>query len=138
MPKNHRRAILAIGVTAAIALSIVCFAAAEVRRKRSTVAPSVNAADRSNVEGIVFSVQPYGIEPSEVNIAKGSYLFIVQNRTNVRDLTFRIDRQAGGRVHEVRGQKLQWKKIFDFNPGTYELTVADHPEWRSVITVRAR
>ena len=134
----RKRLITAIVVTVVAAGSIVCFTAAKVRRNRAAIAALSVDFDRTNVEGVVFAVRPTGFNPPEVNLAKGRYLFIVQNRSGIRDLTFQLDREAGERLHEVHDQKLQWKKIFDLNPGTYMLTVAGHPEWRSVITVRDR
>ncbi|SRR5258706_7976738 len=116
-------------------VTVVCLAAASGKRK-----PGANgaAADNANVHGLVFAIRPTGFDPAQVELEKGTYLFIVQNRCGIRDLTFRLDREAGARLHEVRDQRLQWKKQFDLNPGTYVLSVADHPEWRSVITVKAR
>jgi hypothetical protein len=136
MRKNHRRILFSVLVTVVTAISMFSFAA-DRRKKRATVAsPSATAVDTSNVEGLVFSIQPFGIEPGEVNVAQRSYLLIVQNRSGIRDLTFRVETEAGSKLYEIRNQKLQWKKIFDLNPGRYVLTVVEHPEWRTVITVR--
>jgi hypothetical protein len=137
MRNRYRWLATASAAIVATVVTIVCFAAARSSAKRGVaVNPSVTAAERADVEGIVFAVQPTGFDPPDVSLAKGSYLFIVQNRSGIRDLTFQLDREAGGKLHEVHDQKLQWKKIFDLNPGSYVLTVVEHPEWRSVITVR--
>jgi hypothetical protein len=131
---RHKK-ITILTIVAVIGLvTVVCLAAASGKRKPGA---SGAAADKSNVHGLVFAIRPTGFDPAQVELEKGTYLFIVQNRCGIRDLTFRLEREAGARLHEVHDQKLQWKKQFDLNPGTYILSVADHPEWRSVITVKA-
>ncbi len=120
-----------------VLLAIVCLVAAKTKRKPIIhVSPPANAADKSDVQGLVFAILPTGFIPADVELTDGRYLFIIQNRCGIRDLTFQLDRQTGGRLHEVHDQKLQWKKQFDLQPGTYVLSVVDHPAWRSVIKVK--
>src|SRR5258706_12063799 len=98
MRNRYRRLVLASFLAVVTAVSIVCFTAAKVRRKRAIAGASALAdADKSEVEGIVFAVGPNGIDPPDVNLAKGSYLFIVQNRSGIRDLPFTLDRDLGGK-----------------------------------------
>jgi hypothetical protein len=91
-----------------------------------------------DVQGLVIALRPSGFSPSEIEIAEGRFLFIVQNRCGIRDLTFRLDREGGERLYEVHDRKLQWKKEFDLSPGTYVISVVDHPEWSCLIRVKAR
>jgi hypothetical protein len=92
----------------------------------------------TEVKGLVIAIRPTGFVPPTLEVADGRYLFVVQNRSGIRDLTFRLDSEAGERLHEVHDQKLQWKKEFDLHPGTYVLSVVDHPTWRCLIKVKPR
>jgi hypothetical protein len=121
---------------AAVFTLVTVVGLAAIRGKQKPEANGA-AADKSNVHGLIFAIRPTGFDPPQIELVNGTYLFIVQNRCGIRDLTFRLEREAGAKLHEVHDQKLQWKKQFDLNPGTYVLSVADHPEWRSVITVNA-
>ena len=95
-------------------------------------------ADQTSVKGLVIVIRPTGFVPPALEVTDGRYLFIVQNRCGIRDLTFRLESEAGERLHEVHDQKLQWKKEFDLHPGTYVLSVVDHPTWRCLIRVKPR
>jgi hypothetical protein len=105
----------------------------------ASISPAIpqGQADETDVKGLVIAIHPTGFVPEEIEVTKGRYLFIVQNRSGIRDLTFQLDREAGGRVHENHDQNLQWKKEFDLHPGTYVLSVVDHPHWRCAIKVKA-
>lgn len=91
-----------------------------------------------DVQGLIIALRANGFSPAEIAVPDGHYLFIVQTRVRLRDLSYRLDRDGGEKLHEVQDQKPQWKKEFDLQAGTYVLSVADHPKWRCVITVKAR
>jgi hypothetical protein len=56
---------------------------------------------------------------------------VVDNRTGLRELTFRLDREGAGRLREVRmpRERLSYREVFDPPPGVYVLTEAEHPTW---------
>jgi hypothetical protein len=91
-----------------------------------------------DLKGLVFEVRPFGFTRTEVTVPDGRYLIVIQNRTGRRDLTFRVDRQGGDRLHEVRQRRLDWRAQVDLHPGTYILSEANHPDWRATITVQPR
>lgn len=90
-----------------------------------------------DTKGLVIALRPFGFTPTEIELTDGHYLFIVQNRCGIRDLTFELFRDTGEKLLEVNDRKPQWKKDFDLHPGTYVLSVVDHPTWRCVITVKS-
>lgn len=90
------------------------------------------------LQGLVIAIRPSGFSPAEVEITDGRYVLVVQNRSGLRDLTFQFDRQGGERLHQVRAQRSKWSKQFDLHPGTYVLSVADHPEWQCLLKVKPR
>jgi hypothetical protein len=112
--------------------------AAQSAPDSSALESSPIQADEQDTQGLVIAIRPIGFTPAQLDLVAGSYLFIVQNRCGIRDLTFRLVRDTGEKLHEVHDQKPQWKKQFDLHPGTYILSVVEHPEWRSVITVTAK
>ncbi len=87
-------------------------------------------------EGLVIAIRPDGFVPSNIELTKGRYIFIVQNHSGIRDLTFRLDRDTGERIYEVRSQKPRWKNAFDLQPGSYVLSIVDHPKWLCTIRVK--
>jgi hypothetical protein len=95
--------------------------------------------DEDDVQVLVLTLRPTGFEPSEAALTKGKHLLVVQNRTGLESFTLRLDRENGGKLHEVRlSRKLDWRQQFDLMPGSYVLTEAEHPDWTCRITVNAR
>jgi hypothetical protein len=84
-----------------------------------------------------ITIRPTGFDPAEVTIPQGRFILAVDNRSGLRELTFRLDRESGGRLHEVRmpRESLSWRALINPAPGTYTLTEANHPDWTGRITV---
>ncbi len=147
-----RRGLLLKGV-GALVLAVIVIAALMAKprdfKHRASSASSASAAPASiaipqgqasqqDVKGLVIALRPTGFIPPTLEVTTGRYLFIVQNRCGIRNLTFRLDRDTGERLTSVNNQRLQWKQEFDLYPGTYLLSVADHPSWHCAIKVNAR
>jgi hypothetical protein len=81
-----------------------------------------------------------GFEPARITRPQGRFLLAVDNRSQVPDLVFVLDRVAGIRQVEkrMRGRQLRWRQLLDLSPGDYLLTEANHPAWRCVIRITAR
>lgn len=152
MSDKQKRILWPTLVTGLMLLSAMAFVAGRPRgvmgNKPNTTTPTVapvssapvtlpEQSTEQDVQGLVIALRPNGFSPAEIEVTDGRYLFIVQNRVGVRDISFQLDREGGGKLHEVHDQKLQWKKEFDLHPGTYVLSVVDHPKWRCVITVKS-
>jgi hypothetical protein len=121
-------------VTFAVCVGVVLIIAAGLVAGRNA---SLRAAgtDEQAIRGLVFAVYPNGFAPPEITANPGIYTFIVHNRTGLPDFRLRLDRQNGERLSEVRTNKRRWNGRFDLKPGTYVLSVAEHPAWQCVITV---
>jgi hypothetical protein len=101
--------------------------------------PVTQQADSEDVpKGLMFELRPSGFIPSEVTVDAGKYLLLLQNRSGLKGLSFRLERENESRVAESDQQKRDWKAQVRLSPGTYILSEASHPEWRSVITVTPR
>ncbi len=111
-------------------LLAVCYTAAALN------APQ--AMGQAEPAGVVITLHPSGFVPPQMQVANGRYLLLVLNRSGIRDLEFDLDREAGGRLHSVRDGRPKWKERFDLTPGRYVLSVANHAEWKCVITVTPR
>ena len=92
------------------------------------------SADRE-AKALLFAVQPYGFEPTEMVVEEGRYLLVVQNRSGLDDLLVTLQADDATKVHEEHTQRRQWRKRFDLKKGTYRLIVENHPEWSCVIRV---
>jgi hypothetical protein len=108
--------------------------------KRQVLSAAQDGPTESSPEAILITLQPYGFEPSEVTLKAGPLLLAVDNRSGLDEPIFRVDRVAGGRLHEVRMAKgkLAWRQLVDLPPGDYVLTEAAHPDWVCQITITPR
>ncbi len=84
-----------------------------------------------------IKVLPYGFEPSVVEQDPGRILLVVHNRTGLRQITLRLDREVGGRLVEVSlpTTRVRWGQRLVLVPGKYVLTEANHPNWICRITI---
>ena len=88
-------------------------------------------------EAELVTILPNSIEPAEITRTRGKFLLVVGNRSGLEQVTWRLDREAGGRLHEVRlaEGRLLSGQYEDIPPGVYLLTEAGHPEWGCRITI---
>lgn len=135
----QQRLLLAISVGGVIV--IFTFVALGVAQRTSETSPTAAAntlnsqsADRE-AKALLFAVQPYGFEPSGMDVDEGRYLLVVQNRSGLTDLLVTLQTDDTRKVHEEHTQLKQLRKRLDLNKGTYHLTVQNHPEWSCVIRV---
>jgi hypothetical protein len=105
----------------------------------SVAVPQGNSAQKERFEAEIITIRPNGFEPSEITRPKGRFILAVDNRSGVEEVTLRLDRETGNREREVRvhRKKLDWREVFDLNPGRYTLTEANHPNWVCHITIGA-
>ncbi len=96
--------------------------------------------NRSEMEAETITITPLGFDPPQMTRPKGAFLLVINNRTGLDEITFRLDREAGNRLHEVRvpREQLDWDTVIYLHPGTYLLTEASHPEWECRITITAQ
>lgn len=107
-------------------------------RTQSTIASTVQKS--ASIEAEVVTIQPTGFEPREITRPKGLFLLAVENRSGLRTIQLRLDREAGGRLRDLHipGNRHDWKDGLDLPPGRYVLTEAYHPDWSCVLTITAK
>lgn len=89
------------------------------------------------VKLVLLALRPEGFESNEMQLNPGEYLFIVGNRTGLREVTMRLERQGSDRIAEVTvgGRPRDWRKRLRLTSGTYVLTANDKPDWTCRIVV---
>ena len=90
-----------------------------------------------------LTLRPWGFEAPEFRLKPGRWQLTVKNRVGLKQLSMRIEREAGPSVSAAvlkdemvdRGQKLSWDHELDLTPGTYLLQEITHPRWRCRIII---
>jgi len=95
------------------------------------------AASGVGLAVVRVTIRPTGFDPAEVTLPRGRFMLAIDNRTGLNELTFRLDREGGSRLHDVRmtREQLAWRKVVDPPPGSYVLTETNHPDWVCRISV---
>jgi hypothetical protein len=89
------------------------------------------------VKLVLLALLPHGFENTEMHLDAGDYVFIIGNRTGLREVDVRVDREGKERVASaaVGGRKRDWKQRLKLTPGTYVVTANDNPDWTCRIVV---
>ena len=132
-----------------ITLVVLCLtAAASVGVKRgwfakldSGAAPA-QASDK--VESELIILRRFGFEPAEIKRPAGEVVFVINNRSQLQDLSLTLSRVQGNRPTDkvkdtgIKKGQVNWIERFNLPPGDYVLTEASHPEWKCAITLTPR
>lgn len=91
----------------------------------------------SNVTVLPFALRTNGFAPNEITHPAGDFFISVTNLTGLPDISFRLDRENGERLHhaKVAKGKRSWRQHVRLTPGEYVLSVTDLPEWNCRITI---
>lgn len=92
---------------------------------------------RPPVEVIQIKLTRRGFEPAEVNLQPGDIAFALSNRSNLRNPTFSLFREAGDKLKDIPfpNNKRLSGLIIKLTPGRYLLKVAQDPNHVCSITV---
>jgi hypothetical protein len=98
------------------------------------------SAERSDIAVLPIYLRRPGFTPGEITRPAGDYFLAVKNFSGVPDIVLRLDRERGGRLHEVKvtRDRQSWRQNVRLTPGVYLLTEADHPNWVCRITITPR
>ena len=102
-------------------------------------APVTRAGGRVEVE--TLTLRPSGFEPASLTRTQGEFILAVYNHVGVEEIGFVLTHETGRKEREVRlprGKQKKWAEALDLPPGSYALSVADHPEWSCDITITPR
>ena len=89
------------------------------------------------VKLVLLALLPHGFENTEMQLNAAEYLFIIGNRTGLKEVDVRLDREGKERVlaATVRGRRMDLKQRLKLTPGTYLVTANDNPDWTCRIVV---
>ena len=87
---------------------------------------------------VLLALLPHGFETSEMDLVAGEYVIIIGNRTGLKEIDVRIDREGKVRVGEATlgGRQRDWKQRIKLTPGNYLVTANGNPEWTCRIEVK--
>ena len=96
--------------------------------------------NRSNVVALPIALRMSGFAPAELTRPAGDYFIAVSNLTDLPEVVLTLAREGGERLHSARVQpnNRAWRQQVRLHPGSYVLSVVDHPEWLCRITVTAQ
>ena len=96
--------------------------------------------DSETIEAEIVTIRPTGFEPAAITRPQGEFLLVINNRSGLEEVTWRLGRETGRNLREVRihDGKLRSGNFEDLPPGRYVLTEADHPDWICRITITSR
>ena len=117
---------------------------AEVESVDNAIAPVAipSNLDQSQEAGpevklVLLALWPEGFETNEMQLEPGEYLFIIGNRTALRDVNVQLLRDGKERLAAATlgGMLRDLKQRVRLTPGTYVVTADDDPNWICRITV---
>lgn len=127
-----RRVVQAVGFSLLLAVSFLL---------KPAIVSAQSGQGRPSAYLIPVTLTPYGFEPTEMNLRPSRVVLAVYNRTGLRELSLRIDREAPGSPREriaqerVPSSRWKWSNQLVLAPGTYIVSEEHHPEWVCRITV---
>ena len=101
------------------------------------VSPKVSGTQTGErVEVELVALLPAGFQPAEIARPNGRFLFGVNNRTGLQELSLEIVDETGRAVVARRMIKVKtWRKVVNLLPGHYVLRQTGHPDWLCRITI---
>ena len=89
------------------------------------------------VKLVLLALWPEGFEMNEMQLAPGEYLFIIGNRTGLREVSVTLDREGNERMAAatIGGRQRDLKQRLKLTPGTYVVTADENPNWICRIAV---
>lgn len=85
----------------------------------------------------MVSVGPDGFRPTSLTRPAGRFLLGINNRSGLKELTFRLTREDGMLMQEARVNPKQpnWRSLVNLPVGTYQLTEISHADWACTIVI---
>ena len=85
---------------------------------------------------VLLGVTPQGFDSSELQLDPGEYLFIIGNRTGLKEINVRLEREGKEHVSAATVRRRgNWKQRLKLTPGTYLVSTDDNPDWICRIVV---
>jgi hypothetical protein len=87
---------------------------------------------------VLLALLPHGFETSEMELVAGEYTFIIGNRTGLKEVDLRLDREGQQRISAATlgGRQRDWKQRLKLTAGTYIVSANNNPEWTCRVEVK--
>lgn len=98
----------------------------------------VKAKDANPPRSVLVTVTPRGLYPSKIEIADGPFVLRIQNRSMAQSMTLALTKERGGGAllsSRHTPKQLDLRQVIDPQPGTYHLTVVEHPQWDMTLVI---
>lgn len=134
-------------VTLSILCAMVVTAGIGVKRGWFTVSSSGvanNAQQKEEVESELITVSRFGFMPLAIKRPAKEFVMTIINRSSDPELNLTLSRTVGNRptdkIIDVKLKKGRgnWYANLNLPPGDYEMTEANNPEWKCMITLTPR
>lgn len=85
----------------------------------------------------VISIFRFGFETTHITRPAGKFFLVVENRSGLNPITFRLNSERGEKVLEVTQplDQLDWAGEVNPRPGHYTLTIVERPGWICDVTI---
>ena len=105
----------------------------------STVSPRAAAPQpaKNRIGAELISISRFGLETTAITRPAGKFFLMIENRSGLNPITFRLQAEHGEKVFEVTQptDQLDWADEMNLHPGHYTLTIAERPSWVCEITI---
>ena len=87
---------------------------------------------------VLLALLPHGFETNEMQLDAGEYMFIVGNRTGLKEVNIRFGREGEKPLATptLGGRSRDWKQRLKLTPGDYVISASENPDWTCRIIVR--
>ena len=87
---------------------------------------------------VLLALLPHGFETNELQLDAGEYRFIIGNRTGLKEVNVRIEREGQEQLAAATlgGRQRDLKQRLNLTPGNYLISAGDNPDWTCRIVVR--
>jgi hypothetical protein len=108
--------------------------------KTAKISAVSTALQKERVEAVVITVRRNGFDPGEIRRPKGAFLLVVNNHSDIQELSLQLHRENGTREKNVivTREKRRWRELLDLSPGRYVLKETNHPDWVCQITIDSK
>lgn len=104
-----------------------------------TIPSNLDQSDEAGpqVKLVLLALWPEGFETNEMQLEPGEYLFMIGNRTGLKEVNVSLQRDGRERLAAatIGGRQRDLKQRLSLTPGIYVVTANDNPNWICRITV---
>jgi hypothetical protein len=99
------------------------------------------AANANPPRSLLVTVTPRGLYPPRIEMTEGPFVLRIQNRSMAQTMTVALTKGQGGAAllnSQHTPRRFDVRQVIDPQPGTYHLTVVEHPQWDLTLVIKPR